>query len=158
MLTALIFLVIISLLAISAVKFSSAGMRSATNEELRISSFIDAQSVIEGTVALPGNTPVTTDTNIVLCTPTAPAGDPPCTSPTITFPDGMFADEVAAGTIQARVQRTNPQQALPPRGLGTSMVGFYAAAFIVQGTHDETATGYGRTQINEGLLLILPNN
>lgn len=153
LLVSLIFLLVITLLAISAVRFTTAGVRSSLNEESRVSSFVTAQSVVDGTITLSTNTPVLAGVGQVYCTPNVG-----CANQIITLPAGDLSSKLASGVISAQAVRRAPEFAPPPRGSGASVNKFFAATFVVTGTHDETASGQGRTQINEGLILILNRN
>lgn len=151
---ALIFLVIITMIAVSAVRFSTTNVRSALNEEYRATAFVNAQSIVDAVISDPNNMPVTSGSvGQVYCTPGLGCGNE-----IITLPSGLFPDQQSAKTVTATVQRMEPEQAPPPRGAGASLHKFYGANFSATGTYDETSSGQGRTQIHEGLILILPQS
>lgn len=151
LITALIFLTVISLLVASALRFSAIGLRSAVNEELRIVSFITAQSAVDAALVRPENLPVSAGTGQTYCT----AGSD-CDHAIVSLPDALFADQIADGTVAVSIRRMDPEFAPPPRGSGASVSRFYAASFQASARHDQTGTGFGRTELSEGLILILP--
>lgn len=150
--TALIILLITTIIAISAVRYTTLGKRIALNDELRVSSFQVAQSAIDATITSADNTPVIGEAGNSFCT----AGVSGCSQNNIILADNAFASDVAAGTLAVRVIRLDPPFVLPPRGIGTSLVFFTAASFSVNSTYDRSAEGLGRAQVNEGLLLVIP--
>lgn len=153
---ALIFLIVISIIGVSAVKFTTAGVRSALNDEYRVASFQDAQSLMDATVADSDNTPVVGGVGYRVCTPGAVITDGnDCETSDIALPEGLFDGELEDGQAQATVTRLSPLFGPPPRGSGASVNRFFAANFRIQAQHDKTDVGAGRTTINEGLILIL---
>ena len=142
---ALFLLVILTLLALSGIRLSTMELRIATNDELRVQAFEQAQSLIDATIRDFNNTPVV-GPNVVLC-----ARD--CTNATVTLPDS-YDDDIANDRIQVTIQRIEPQSAEPPVGTGFSLTTFDAAYLRVDGTYDHTADGRGKAQINEGVAVV----
>lgn len=151
----IIMLLVMSLFALSAVRFSNFERKMGSNEELRVSAFQTAQSITDATVANPDNTPVFGDAGYTICTSNLSTG---CNQSTVVLPDNYLADLVTAGKVSARVVRGTPAFQSPPRsaGLGSSLTNFTAASFSVTGTYDRSADGYGQEQISQGLILIFP--
>lgn len=157
---ALIFLIVISIIGVTAVKFTSADVRSALNDEYRITAFQNAQSVLDAIVSDPANTPVVGTGGFTICTAgMTPTTAVPC-DPTdfIVMSDPLFDDAIDAGEVTASVQLLGFGRA-PPRSRGrpSSAAMFRAANFRLQSTYDKTASGQGRTVINQGLLLLVPD-
>lgn len=152
--TALIFLVIISMLSISSIRSGTLGVRMAQNEEARFSAIQTAQALTEAIVATPASVPVIGGAGFANCT----AGETSCDLYTVVPPIGWVADEVAAGHLSARVQRLTPPDKPPPRVLESSIDKFSAASFELISTYDRTDEGLGRAQLVEGLIILVPIN
>lgn len=157
---ALIFLIVISIIGVSAVKFTSADVRSALNDEHRVAAFQNAQSVLDAIVSDPNNTPVVGTGGYTICTEGMEATtELPCDGTTqIDLGTTMFDDDISAGEVSASVQLTAFGRAPPrSRGRASSAALFRAANFRLQSTYDKTASGQGRTVINQGLILLVPD-
>lgn len=150
--TALVFLAVISLLSASSMRSSTIGVRMATNEESRAVATQTAGALTEAVVASPSSTPVIGGAGFSNCT----AGEAGCDRYLVDVPDGYLADHVADGNLTARVERLTPPEKPPPRVLQSSIDKFSAASFQVGATYDRTDEGLGRTRLVEGLLVLVP--
>ncbi|MFA5939420.1 MAG: PilX N-terminal domain-containing pilus assembly protein [Sinimarinibacterium sp.] len=145
----LILMLIITLLALSAVRFSGVGVRVATNEELRIDAFQQAQSIADAIISNPDSTPVVGNAGNIFCTPGNT--DPKCTTTDLVLPENAYATEVAKGIISAQVERMTPELGPPPFGYSARC--FRSATFTVRGAYDATTEGQSRSTIQQGLIL-----
>jgi hypothetical protein len=151
---ALVFLAIISLLSMTAMRSSTAALRMAQNEEARFAAIQVAQAITEAIVGSPASTPVIGGAGFSNCT----AGEVGCNRYAVVLPAGLVADEVAAGHLSARVERLTPPEKPPPRVLESSIDKFSAASFQIIATYDRTDERLGQAQLVEGLLVLVPKN
>ncbi|NNC64525.1 MAG: hypothetical protein HKN84_07050 [Gammaproteobacteria bacterium] len=152
LITALVFLGVITLLSVTSMRESTMGVRMAQNEEARLSGIQTAQALTEAVVATPAATPVIGGAGFSICT----AGEPACNVYGIPLP-AQVANEVAMGHLSARVQRMTPPEKPPPRVLESSIDKFSAASFQVAATFDRTNEGLGSVQLVEGMIILIPN-
>lgn len=152
LITALIFLVIITMLSLSSMRSSMLEMRQAQNDEVRAAAFEGAQAVVDAILDTPANMPVAGNVGDTTCSP----GISGCTQNTITMPDGFHEDDVASGAIAVTVTRLGPAFRPPPRGLGTSARMLTAAAFQIDADFDLTDQGRGQSEISQGVLIVVP--
>lgn len=152
--TALIFLVVVTLLGVASTRSSTIGVRMAQNEEARFSAIATAHAISEAIVATPATTPVIGTTGFSVCT----AGETGCDVYGMPLPAGLVSNAVAAGHLNARAERMSPPLKPPPRVLESSLDKFSAASFRVTATYDRTGEGLGRTQLVEGVLVLVPQN
>jgi hypothetical protein len=152
--TALIFLAVISMLSITSLRSSTVGVRMAQNEESRFTAIQAAQALTEAIVGSPASTLVIGGAGFSNCT----TGEVGCNTYAIAVPAGFLADALAAGQISARVERLTPPEKPPPRVLESSLDKFSAASFQIIATFDRTDEGLGRAQLVEGLLVLVPKN
>lgn len=154
LLISLVVIMLITVLAVTGVRMSIGGLRGAVNEELRVDAMHRAQSLVDGILAIPGNTAVVGTANELNCLPTM-AG---CARNNLSLPDMApdgYEPLVLSGTTVA-VQRLAPEQAPPPRVAGYSAVKFQSAAMEVQTRYDETSSGWGQAALTEGVSVIVP--
>lgn len=154
LLIGLIVLMLITLLAVSGVRLSTGGLRSAVNEELRVDAFHRAQSLIDGTLSIPANTAVVGAVDERNCLPSM-SGCARNTAALPSMPVEGYAPLVQSGT-QVAVRRLGPEQTPPPRNSGYSAVKFNAAHMQVESKYDETGSGWGRAALDEGVAVIVP--
>ena len=152
LITALVFLGVITLLSVTSMRESTMGVRMAQNEEARLSGIQTAQALTEAVVATPAATPVIGGAGFSICT----AGEPACSAYGIPLP-AQVANDVAQGHLSARVQRMTPPEKPPPRVLESSIDKFSAASFQVVATFDRTNEGLGSVQLVEGMIVLIPN-
>jgi len=150
--TALVFLGVITVLSITSMRESTIGVRMAQNEEARLSGLQDAQALTEAVVSTPAATPVIGGAGFTICT----AGESGCNVYGVPLPV-TIATEVAAGNLSARIQRLTPPLKPPPRVLESSIDKFSAASFQVAATYDRADEGLGQLQLVEGMIVLVPN-
>ena len=137
LLVALSFLVVITLISLTAMRSSTTGLRLASNNEERVSAEQVAQSAIDSVISNPANlvvsgvegkelTGITLDTNDV----------------------AEFSDTTIGVTEGATAN--------PPRGLGVSADKFQGTIFHVDGEYDNIEGGRGRAFIGQGVVLLSP--
>lgn len=154
LITALIFLVIITVIALSSMRSSTQELRMAVNAEEKVSAGQLAQALSDAVTANPASTPVVGEVGRRVCTTGAPA----CTDTTLFLP----AD--AAGLIPAGdgrfvvVERLGAESRPCPRGTGVSLGAFGCAAFRVNANYDGSANRRGRADVNEGVLVLVPRS
>lgn len=150
--TALIVLLVTTVIALGAVRYTAFGKRVSLNDELRVMAFQNSQSIVDATITRSANTPVFGAVGATFCTPAIPN----CTLNTVVLADNAYAADVAARKVSSKVTRLGPELSAPPRRVGTSVALFAAAKFEVEAIYDKTDEGLGRSHINEGLILIVP--
>jgi len=150
MLVALIMLVVMTLLALSAVRFSALEVKMSSNDELIVEAFQKAVSIVDATIANSANTAVTSQAGYTVCT----AGVSGCNANTVVLPDGFESSAVAAGKVTVKSILINPQQRMG-RGLGSGIGAVYYASFRIEGSYDRSDEGLGRDAINEGVAVLL---
>lgn len=154
--TALIFLVIITLTSLSAMRASTIGLRMAGNAELKQNAHHMAQAIIDATVADPNNTRVLGGVGTTTCF----TG---CTYNNLVLQGGLFAaatwtdGNTANGEITALTTRIAPLEAPVPRSIGTSASVFSVATFSVTGDYDMSDVGQGQSTIMEGVMVMISN-
>ncbi|MDH3439849.1 MAG: pilus assembly PilX N-terminal domain-containing protein [Gammaproteobacteria bacterium] len=148
----MLFLVAISVLAVTSMQSSNVGLYMAQNEESRIAAAQGAQALADNIVANPAATPVVGGNGFTICTP----GEANCDRTDLPVANGILATSVAKGHISARVVREGPLFRPPPRSVESSIDKFNSASFEVVTTYDRTSEQLGRQQITEGVLVLVP--
>ncbi|MBN1239118.1 MAG: hypothetical protein JXB36_11485 [Gammaproteobacteria bacterium] len=154
LITALIFLGVITILSVTSMRSSTIGIRLAQNEEARFASLEVAQAMTEIVAADPRTTPIVGGAGYSFCT----AGEAGCNSYGVPLPAGYVADQVAAGNLNVRIERMTPPDKPPPRVLESSIDSFRAASFRVVADYDRSDEGLGRARLVEGLIVLVPSN
>lgn len=152
LITALIFLVIITMLSLSSMRSSILELRQSSNDEVRVAAFESAQAIIDGVLDTPGNMPVVGDVGYRVCS----GSGADCDQTGMALPDGMYATEIGAGQVDVKVTRLSPLYRPPPRGLGTSARMLTAVAFQIDADYDRTADGFGNAEITQGVIVVVP--
>ena len=155
----LLLLLVVTIVALSSLRYSTQALQIAVNSEFRTSAFQTAQSIVDATITDAGNTPVVLGTaagTVVTCSSTSISG---CSSAgTITLPSSYLASEMAASppTVQIKVTALGIQA--PPPGMGYEIDSFQAAQFAVDANYDHSASGdgRGRSRINAGIIRVFP--
>lgn len=158
LLIALIMLVVMTLFALSAVRFSSLEIKMSSNDEMIVEAFEKAVSITDATIANPSNTPVTGADGYTVCTAnlvSKPGSG--CNVFDLALPDGFEAAALAKGQITVKSILKDADKP-PPAAIGSSLKLVGAASFQVEGGYDRTADGLGRDQINEGALILYPKS
>lgn len=148
----MLFLIAISVLAVSSMQSGNIGLYMAQNEESRVAAAQGAQALADAIVANPAATPVTGESGFTICTP----GEANCDRSDLPVSNGVLATAVAKGHMTARVQRDGPLFRPPPRSVESSIDKFDSASFEVITTYDRTDEQLGRQQITEGVLVLVP--
>jgi hypothetical protein len=148
----MLFLIAISMLAVSSMQTSNIGLYMAQNEESRISAAQGAQALADAIVSNPASTPVVGGNGFTICT----IGEANCNRNDLPITNAVLAAQVAKGHITARVEREGPLFRPPPRSVESSIDKFSSASFEVITTFDRTDEKLGRQQITEGVLVLLP--
>lgn len=155
---ALILLVVLTLLALSGVRLSSMELRMSLNDQLRVASFENAQSMVDTTIRSFNNTPVLA-AGVVLCARdnTSTGGDCSTVRNSLTTTlsgNTTYADLFNNGYINVVIRSIPPLNADPPVGTGYSLDKFDAAYLRVEGVYDQNALGLGQAQVNEGVAIV----
>jgi len=148
----MLFLIAISMLAVSSMQTSNIGLYMAQNEESRISAAQGAQALADAIVSNPASTPVVGGNGFTICT----IGEANCNRSDLPVTNAVLAAQVAKGHITARVEREGPLFRPPPRSVESSIDKFSSASFEVVTTFDRTDEQLGRQQITEGVLVLVP--
>lgn len=162
--TALMFLIIITMLSLAAMRSSVIELRMASNQELRNTAFQRAQAVVDATIGNSANMPTLADVDARNCMTTDPrvgvAGF--CQSTGVDFDDDYLSTEATLfngnttdGEVYARVTRLGPLEKAAPRSIGTSAAVYSVATYQVDGTYDLSEIGQGKAEIREGLMLLI---
>lgn len=148
---ALIMLIVITLIGLSAARFTSIESRIASNDQTHVETIESVQSILDATLSDANNTVILGADGSTNCTPTLT-----CNANTITLAGGIFASEVAAGKATSAVTLVS-SNAPVPRGLGYSVDCFSAASFSASATYDRASEGRGKSTTNQGVVVIYSN-
>ena len=152
LIVALAFLVVITLFTVSAMRSSKIGLYMAQIEESRITAMQAAQALADAIVANPASTPVTGSTGYKACT----SGQQGCDRYDLPVENGLLYSAVASPNMRARVERTGNVFQPPPRVIESSIDKVTSASFTVVTEFDRIDDGLGRSQITEGVLVLVP--
>jgi Tfp pilus assembly protein PilX len=154
LIVALLFLLIITLISMSNMRTSTLELQMSGSHQLQMEAVERAQSIVDGTIDQTGNFVVIGGAGYTNCTANLPAAD--CNEQSLTLPSAdPFASAVSDG-ITAKVVRLSPDVIRPPRGLGSSITAFDAATYAVRGNYDETSLGFGRAEVVQGYMMLVP--
>ncbi len=149
LITTLLILVVVTLASLAAIRSSRLELRMAGNTENRLQSFQAAQALSDAIYASPALVPVIGTTGFQFCTPTV-AG---CNQNNIDIP-GSLRPHIVAGELEAVVEQRG--EGIVPRGLETSADKFGGVRFTVTTTFDRTDANLGRSQVVQGMLVLVP--
>ncbi len=150
--SALVLLVIITLLSMSAMRVSITELRMASNQEVAVTSFQAAQALSDAVIDAANSTPVIGDPGYTICTGTGVN----CNVENWRLPSGMYTDQLNSGVMNSVITRLSPALRPPPRGIGSSVDKFSAAVFSITSTFDMADQGLGRDAVVEGVLVLVP--
>jgi hypothetical protein len=154
LITALIFLIIITMLSLTAMRSSMLELRQASNDEIRVAAFESAQAIIDAVLDTPAGMPVVGEVGDRTC---AGAYGPECTNTGLTLPGALgYGPYVEDELVKVVVERLAPAYRPPPRGLGTSARMLTAAAFRIDATYDLAEDGRGSAEVTQGVLIVVP--
>ena len=156
--TALMFLIVLTLISLAAMRSSTLEMRMAANDEERLTAFQRTQAVVDATIGVIDNIQVIGDVGRRVCTGSNAQSTPDgvtCTKYTIALADSDFDADVTAGIAKVAVTRMSPAESPAPRALGTSAAVYSVATFQVDALYDGTDDGLGRGRIVEGVMVLI---
>lgn len=149
---ALMFLIIITMLSLAAMRSSIMELRMAGNAESQVNAVQRAQAIIDATVAEPDNTPVIGGAGDTTCLSTASG----CTRHSITFDDAqLLKTDIDADYMDVVVRRIEPLEKAAPRTIGTSAAAYSYASFEVHGRYDARNAGMGSAEVVEGVMVLI---
>lgn len=154
--TALIFLIIITAIALSSMRSSTQELRMAVNAEERVSAGQLAQALSDAVSSSPASTPVVGNVGRRVCTPLI-GNNIPCDEYALMLPPQVTAMTPADERFVA-VERLGAATRPCPRGMGMSLVGFGCAAFRIHSQYDGSARRRSRADVNEGILVAVPTS
>jgi hypothetical protein len=159
LITALIFLIIITVIALSSMRSSTQELRMAVNAEEKLTAGQLAQAMADALWSNPNATPVVGQVGRRVCNANV-AGNPPCDEYTLVLPAEIGAMIPAAGQAFVAVERLNPETRPCPgfTMAGAGAGGFGCAAFRVHAQYDGTAARGGRADVYEGVLVQVTSN
>lgn len=139
LLVALSFLVVITLISLTAMRSTTTELRLASNNEERVAAEQMAQSAVDAVMSNPNNFVVTgvegtEDTSVAL--------------------DTSAVSEFA----HADISITEGTTANPPRGLGVSAEKFQGTMFHIDGSYNNLDNGRGQAFIGQGIVLLVPKS
>jgi Tfp pilus assembly protein PilX len=139
LLVALSFLVVITLISLTAMRSTTTELRLASNNEERVAAEQMAQSAVDAVMSNPNNFVVTgvegtEDTSVTL--------------------DTSAVSEFA----HADIAITEGTTANPPRGLGVSAEKFQGTMFHIDGSYNNLDNGRGQAFIGQGIVLLVPKS
>jgi hypothetical protein len=150
----LILLLVVTVAALSAVRYSSLELFIARNDEYRLSSYQAVQSLVEATIA--GGIPATGNDGVVSCSSTSItasslgdcSGATTVTLPTTIAPSADLSGGDAA-PIKVVVRQVAHDQPTGRRiaGNGNKVRG---GRWVVTGSYNHNDTGAGSTLVNQG--------
>ncbi|MDX1454725.1 MAG: PilX N-terminal domain-containing pilus assembly protein [Gammaproteobacteria bacterium] len=153
---ALIFLIIITLISLSAMRSSIIELRMANNDEMNAQAAQKAQAIIDATIANTSNTPVIGGVGETTCLVNSAEA---CTRYSIILEDQAttFQNDIDEGFVEVVVERVSPLTKPAPRIQGYSLPNYSVATFEVRGTFDASDVGEGNADIVEGVLVLIAN-
>ena len=157
--TALMFLIMITMLSLTAMRSSVLELRMASNQEMKNTAFQRAQAIIDSTIANSANMPTLGAVGATNCLANDAAA---CTNKDVSLADNfltgeghLFDNDQNNGHMTARVTRLAPLEAPAPRAIGTSASVYSVATFEIRGNYDMTSVGQGGSEIAEGVLILI---
>jgi Tfp pilus assembly protein PilV len=159
LITALIFLIIITVIALSSMRSSTQELRMAVNAEEKLTAGQLAQAVADALWTNANATPVIGEVGRRICTANF-TGGPACDDLSLVLPGDVAVMIPAAGQASVAVERLNPETRPCPgfTMAGAGAGGFGCAAFRVHARYDGTAARGGRADVYEGVLVQVTSN
>jgi hypothetical protein len=147
LITALVLLVVITILSLAAIRSGTQELRMAANQEARTDAFQTAVAVIDGIIETPGNLAVAGGAGSLV---------------TVTLPNvAPFSDPLVETHPSVVLQ--NPDGS-PPRNIGTSIDKFGAATFAIDARSDifsDTTTAKllrSHARVGQGFMVLVPKS
>ena len=153
--TALIFMVVMTVIALASIRSSTLELRMSLNEETRVTAFQRAQALSDSIMFAPGTTPVIGAVGYRICAASVPLSVI-CDQRDLIIPDANVQASFAAGHLSAVVERLGSERRPPPRGIESSVDKFGAATFRVESTYDSAVAGLGGSDLSEGIMALVP--
>lgn len=153
---ALMMLVIITVIGVTAMRSSIFELGMARNEEARLAALEKAQSIVDATMTMSSNLLVAGSVGETNCTSgyEYPDDNDPCDSYTVTLDDGLD-DPTITTYASSRVERLQPEFQAPPAVIGSSITVFEAAQFSVEGTFDARSSRQGASTVAQGVMVLV---
>ena len=153
LLVTLIFLLLLSLVAATAMGGATTELRMTANEQARLDALAMAQSIADGVLQQRGSLPLAAAVGFTDCSD----GIKGCDRQGIVIaPAVLEASKRAHARVM--VERLSPALSPAPRNMGSSMDAFQAARFQVDAEYDGSAMGEGRAGIVQGAVVLLPRS
>ena len=155
---ALILLVAVTMASMASLKTGLLELQMAGNEESRMSAFQGAQASIEAVIAELDNFQVVGAVGYTNCTADYHNSDYYDASAEVdcdTF-DTTTPDDYTGTHTRMHSVRQAPLSACPPAGMETSCANYKVASFSIDGRYDDTANRRGRSEVNQGYLVLIP--
>lgn len=157
--TALMFLIVITVLGLVAVRNSTTELQLAHNEQSRVEALQMAQAVVDAIIAGSGNLPVRPGTDYRICYDSGAGTHDQCPAEEATLT--LATDEDSSlfdQGVYAEVRRLAPETTPVPGALLTSMDKFSAASFAARGQYARGEAGLGAADIEQGLIKLVPRS
>lgn len=151
LIVALLLLIVITLITVTAMRFSTLELRMAGNEQQRVSTFESAQAAVDAVTADLGNFPLIGNVGYTNCNASMatllPSGT--CNNTNITLPGTAFSTHNYVAT------RRESEKVPIPRGVETSSDKFTAAGFSVDSRYRDSSANIN---IVQGYLVLWPQS
>ena len=138
LLVALSFLIVITLISLTAMRSTTTELRLANNNEERVAAEQIAQSAIDTVLSNPDNFIVTGVED---------------TQYSVTLNTNEISEFLQASVSLKEGATTNP-----PRGLGVSAEKFQGTLFHVNGNYNNVNAGRGQAAIGQGVVMLIPKS
>lgn len=148
--TAMLFLIVITLLSITGMRSSTLELRMASNEESRVQALENAQAAVDAVVNNLNNFPVAGTAGYTIC-----ANTTGCNASAAT---DLTAAPFDAAENTVVITRVGSDSLPPPRGLETSATAVSVSIFTIDSTVDRSASAGGRVRLVQGLARLVPQN
>lgn len=158
LLLAMVFLLLLSILAGTGMQISIMELQMAANDQFREQAFQQAQAITAAVVDNSGNFQSAGGVGFTVCNPST--SDPMCDESQFVTVDSSLEIAPQGVAISYRVQRRGPllTPGLPLRqlqGSVSSMLAFEAALFEVGAVVDGSSINLGHAEVAQGVALLL---
>ncbi len=152
---AMVFLLIITLFAIGSMRGSNLNLLMASNEQARIEAAEKTQALIDNILSIDDNIKVAGSVGYTMC-----AVGASCDSATLQV-ESTFTTVASGESVNYTVVRKGPELGSVP-ALNeedvSSASSYKAAVFEVTATYDGSANRQGRSNIAQGVMVIIPGS
>lgn len=154
--TALIFLVILTLLGVTAVRSGTTALQLAGNEQSRIEAAEIAQAIVDELADNPANLQILPGTSYSDCFFAAGLSGVTIEGFSCASSNGNLINTSYADYAYGKVKRIEPD-VMPIRSyMNTSGAHFSGAAFEITGGYERRSEGFGAAEISEGVIRLSP--